>query len=208
MTDLRYILDNFGTQETYDVSGFHYDYESYFTLERDFYLCLSLSILAVLVVVLLVTADLMTTILVALMVFITDFLLIGSIHYLGLTFNGIVILNVVLAVGTSVDYSMHIAYGYLTQDVSAELLKKPAREIRAYKVKMALRTMGPSVFHGAFSTLAAILLTAPSRTYIFIVFFRLWASILIYGMANGLVLLPVILSFIGPVDSISKKEQK
>ena len=114
MTDLRSILDNYGTYETYDVSGFHYDYESYFTLERDFYLCLSLSILAVLVVVLLVTADLMTTILVALMVFTTDFLLIGSIHYLGLTFNGIVILNVVLAVGTSVDYSMHIAYGYLT----------------------------------------------------------------------------------------------
>ena len=62
----------------------------------------------------LVTADFMTTVLVTLMVMITDLLLIGSIVYLGLTFNGIVVLNVVLAVGTSVDYSTHIAYGYQT----------------------------------------------------------------------------------------------
>ena len=65
----------------------------------------------------LVTADFMTTVLVTLMVMITDLLLIGSIVYLGLTFNGIVVLNVVLAVGTSVDYSTHIAYGYQTQAV-------------------------------------------------------------------------------------------
>ena len=62
----------------------------------------------------LVTADFMTTVLVTLMVLITDFLLVGSIVYLGLTFNGIVVLNIVLAVGTSVDYSTHIAYGYQT----------------------------------------------------------------------------------------------
>ena len=111
---MRFILDNYGVPDTYDVSGSHYDYESYYTLERNFYICLVLSIVAVLVVVFLVTADLMTTLLVSLMVITTDFLLIGSIHYLGLTFNGIVVLNVILAVGTSVDYSTHIAYGYLT----------------------------------------------------------------------------------------------
>ena len=66
--------------------------------------------------------------------------------------------------------------------------------------------MGPSVFHGAFSTFTAIALTAPSRTYIFIVFFRLWASILLYGMINGLVLLPVILSIIGPLNSESTED--
>ena len=114
LTDMRFILDNYGVPDTYDVSGSHYDYESYYTLERNFYICLVLSIVAVLVVVFLVTADLMTTLLVSLMVITTDFLLIGSIHYLGLTFNGIVVLNVILAVGTSVDYSTHIAYGYLT----------------------------------------------------------------------------------------------
>ena len=200
---MRFILDNYGIPDTYDVSGKHFDYETYFVLKKDFNLCISLSIVAVLIVVLLVTANFMTTVLVAMMVGITDILLLGSIHWWGLTFNSIVVLNVILAVGTSVDYSTHIAYGYLTSHVPTEIQTKPKKEIRAYKVKMALRTMGPSVFHGAFSTFAAIVFTAPSKTYIFIVFFRLWASILLYGMINGLVLLPVILSFIGPINTES-----
>ena len=58
--------------------------------------------------------------------------------------------------------------------------------------------MGSSVFHGGFSTFLAIFVLSPSKTYIFVVFFRLWFGILIFGMANGFLLLPVILSFIGP----------
>ena len=58
--------------------------------------------------------------------------------------------------------------------------------------------MGSSVFHGGFSTFLAIILTAPSRSYVFIVFFRLWFSIILFGMANGCILLPVILSLVGP----------
>ena len=57
--------------------------------------------------------------------------------------------------------------------------------------------MGSSVFHGGFSTFLAIVCLAPAKTYIFKVFFRLWFGIIIFGMANGFMLLPVILSFIG-----------
>ena len=57
--------------------------------------------------------------------------------------------------------------------------------------------MGSSVFHGGFSTFLAIVTLAPAKTYIFLVFFRLWFGIIIFGMANGFMLLPVILSFIG-----------
>ena len=68
--------------------------------------------------------------------------------------------------------------------------------------------MGPSVFHGGFSTFAAIIVTAPSQSYIFVVFFRLWASILFFGLMNGLILLPVILSFIGPTITLTAKESE
>ena len=70
---------------------------------------------------------------------------------------------------------------------------------------MAMRLMGPSVFHGGFSTFSAIILTAPSQSYIFVVFFRLWSSILLFGLMNGLVLLPVILSFIGPTKTLTSQ---
>ena len=63
---------------------------------------------------------------------------------------------------------------------------------------MALRTMGSSVFHGGFSTFIAIVVVSPSKSYIFMVFFRLWFMIILFGMGNGFMLLPVILSLIGP----------
>ena len=58
--------------------------------------------------------------------------------------------------------------------------------------------MGSSVFHGGFSTFVSLSVLAPSRTYIFVAFYRLWFGIIIFGMANGFFLLPVILSFVGP----------
>ena len=61
--------------------------------------------------------------------------------------------------------------------------------------------MGSSVFHGGFSTLLAISALAPSSSYVFVVFFKLWVGIIVFGMSNGFFLLPVILTYIGPVDA-------
>ena len=71
-----------------------------------------------------------------------------------------------------------------------------------YKAQQALSKMGSSVFHGGFSTFLAIVTLAPAKTYIFLVFFRLWFGIIIFGMANGFMLLPVILSFIGQTEAV------
>ena len=67
---------------------------------------------------------------------------------------------------------------------------------------MALRKMGSSVFHGGFSTFLAILVLAPGSTYIFIVFFRCWFGIIFFGLANGFILLPVLLSLMGPTSTM------
>ena len=75
-------------------------------------------------------------------------------------------------------------------------------EIRKYKARMALSKMGSSVFHGGFSTFASLSVLAPSKTYAFIVFYRMWFGIILFGMANGFLLLPVILSFIGSTETV------
>ena len=67
---------------------------------------------------------------------------------------------------------------------------------------MALSKMGSSVFHGGFSTFVAISVLGPSKTYIFKVFYRLWFGIIFFGMANGFILLPVILSYVGPTKTM------
>ena len=65
--------------------------------------------------------------------------------------------------------------------------------------------MGSSVFHGGFSTFVAISVLSPSKTYIFVVFFRLWFGIILFGMMNGFILLPVLLTFIGPTHAVAER---
>ena len=66
--------------------------------------------------------------------------------------------------------------------------------------------MGSSVFHGGFSTFLAITVLSQSKSYIFEVFFKMWYGIIIFAMANGFFLLPVVLSFVGPVEKAKKKK--
>ena len=61
--------------------------------------------------------------------------------------------------------------------------------------------MGSSVFHGGFSTFLALSVLAPANTYIFLVFYRMWFGIILFGLANGFLLLPVILSFVGTTET-------
>ena len=109
----------------------------FYTFFDEFNLCILLSMLSVIIVVFLVTADLTMTFLVTAMVALTDFYLIGFMDFWGLTLNGLVIINVVLAIGTSVDYSTHIAYAYLNTPIPAECIEP--WQIRRHKTKTALQ---------------------------------------------------------------------
>jgi len=178
----------------------------WYTFTSELVLCLSLSIVVILGIILLVTANVKVTILVAMCVGITDIFLFALIHFWELTLNPIVLMHVIVSIGISVDYSAHIGYAYLVEPTKDGLRTKD--EIRVYKAKMALRKMGSSVFHGGFSTFIAILVLAPGTTYIFLAFFRLWFGIILFGMANGFMLLPVVLSFIGPTKSVEVEDNK
>ena len=89
------------------------DYELYFVFVQETLLSCGLSIAAVFVVVLTVTGSLPVTLLVVLAVGIVDFFLLALIYYWDLTFNTIVVVNIVIAIGLAVDYSAHIAHTFL-----------------------------------------------------------------------------------------------
>ena len=65
--------------------------------------------------------------------------------------------------------------------------------------------MGSSVIHGGLSTFLAIIVLSGARSYIFVVFFKLWFGIIVFGMANGFILLPIVLSFVGPTHDFEEK---
>ena len=169
-------------------------------------MCLTLSVVAVLIIVLMITSDISVTLLVALSVFLTDLFLFGIIYFWNLTLNFLVMLNIVVAVGISVDYSAHISYAYLSAAVPETGEYDTPFKVRLYKAKKALSTMGPSVFHGGLSTFVAIFILAWGKTYVFVVFFRCWFGIIFFGLANAFFLLPTLLTMVGPTYTIEDEE--
>ena len=166
------------------------------------------SALAVAVVVLLVTADLKLTFSVTCCICLTDLFLFGLMFYWDLTFNALVLSQILLAIGTSAGYSMHTAYAYFIEAIPENKTHKydTTEKVRMFKAKAALSKMGSRLFHGGFSAFLAILVLTPAKTYIFLVFHRLWFGIIFFSMANGLLLLPVLLSAFGPTANVKYEE--
>ena len=181
------------------------DYELYVVFMDETFLSVGLSIVAIFFVVLFITGSLPITCLVCLAVLLVDLFLTALVHFWDLTFNTVVVVNVVIAIGLAVDYSAHISHTYLLIEPPEGLSNK---ESRSYKAHKALSSMGSSVFHGGFSTFLAIIALAASRSYIFVAFFRLWFGIIVFGMANGFILLPIILSFCGPLSGPAAGDEK
>merc|ERR1712016_269215 len=101
-----------------------YDFELFVTLYDEFAYPMAYSFTAVLVVILVITSDITATLVVALCVILTDLFVAGLIFYWGLALNPIVLLQVILGIGCSVDYSAHIAYAYLVEEIPEELQHK------------------------------------------------------------------------------------
>ena len=64
-------------------------------------------------VLLFITGNFSVTLLVVLSIVMVDAYLYALLYYWNLTFNTIVLINIVVAIGLSVDYSAHIAHTYL-----------------------------------------------------------------------------------------------
>ena len=94
-----------------------FDYEVFNFFWEEFSTPMMLSFLAVLIVVCVITSDLVVTFVVAICVIFTDLFLAALIYYWNLSLNPIVLLQIILGIGCSVDYSAHIAFAYLIEEI-------------------------------------------------------------------------------------------
>jgi multidrug efflux pump subunit AcrB len=62
----------------------------------------------------------------------------------------------------------------------------------------AMIDIGIAVINGAVSTLCAVVVLGFSSSYVFKSFFKQLLLCIIFGLAHGMVLLPVLLSIVGP----------
>jgi Niemann-Pick C1 protein len=70
---------------------------------------------------------------------------------------------------------------------------------------LTLGEIGPSVSLGCFTTFLGVVPLALAKSAVFRVFLKMFISIVLVGGSHGLIVLPVILSFIGP--SLARKAE-
>ncbi|KAB7502771.1 Patched domain-containing protein 4 [Armadillidium nasatum] len=99
---------------------------------------------------------------------------------------------------TSVDFSAHISYAYLTAKVDTP----------NERVKECLFTLGLPIIQGGISTIIGVIALTFAPSYIFLTFFKIVFLVIFFGIMHGIFLLPVLLSLLGPGSFQKKKEPR
>jgi len=118
-----------------------------------------------------------------------DVTILGYMPFWGVQVNVVSVACLVLAVGLSVDYCVHIAHVY-------NVSKKSDRVERTHD---ALTQMGVSVIMGAFTTLLGIIPMGFANSPIMVLFFRMFVLTILFGGSFGVLVLPVLLIYFGPI---------
>merc|ERR1712013_367033 len=114
----------------------------------------------------------------------------GFMHFWGLTVDVITCNTLVISIGLCVDFSAHVAHYFLASHGD-----------RNQRMIMTMTKIGPAVLNGGMSTLLAFSLLYTSQSYVFLSFFKIFFLICILGLFHGLLVLPVLLSLIGPLPN-------
>jgi len=193
--ELREICEN----SKYNVTVFH----PYFIYFDQFLIvlpttiqCVLIAALVMMVVSLIFIPNPICSLWVAFSIISIELGVLGFMTLWGVNLDSISMINLIMCIGFSVDFSAHISYHYLDSE-------GPPDE----KVKNSLYGLGLPIVQGAISTILGVigLMLAPS--YIFITFFKMVFLVILLGAVHGIFLLPVLLSIFGP-GSCSKNEKK
>jgi len=113
---------------------------------------------------------------------------LGYMTWWGVNLDGIALINLIMCIGFSVDFSAHICYHYMSEE------DKSAEE----RISASLYALGMPIIQGAISTILGVIGLGFAPSYVYITFFKMIFLVIFLGAAHGLILLPVLLSLFGP----------
>ncbi|XP_078391128.1 patched domain-containing protein 3-like [Cetorhinus maximus] len=108
----------------------------------------------------------------------------GFMAFWGVNLDSISMINLVICIGFSVDFTAHISYAFVSND------KTSANE-RAID---ALYSLGYPILQGALSTIMGIAVLSVAGSYIFRTFFKIMFLVIFFGAVHGIMFIPVILT--------------
>uniref|UniRef100_A0A4X2LSS3 Patched 2 n=1 Tax=Vombatus ursinus TaxID=29139 RepID=A0A4X2LSS3_VOMUR len=167
-------------------------WEQYLGLRRCFLLAVCVLLACTFVVCALLLLSPWTAGLIVLVLAMMTMELFGIMGFLGIKLSAIPVVILVASVGIGVEFTAHVALGFLTATGS--------RDVRSAQ---ALEHMFAPVMDGAVSTLLGLLMLAGSDFDFIVRYFFVVLTVLTgLGLLHGLVLLPVLLSILGPPPQV------
>ncbi|XP_073533017.1 patched domain-containing protein 3-like [Phyllobates terribilis] len=111
----------------------------------------------------------------------------GFMAHWDVNLDSISMINLVICIGFSVDFSAHITYAYVSNQ------KANIND----KVTDALHSLGYPIVQGAVSTILGVVALSAAQSYIFRTFFKIIFLVIAFGLIHGLVFLSVFLTLFG-----------